>query len=59
MRYKDFVKDVCIAYIMHSTSALNELKIAAINNDTPHWYSEVIAEIEESIVGVYKRFEQG
>lgn len=57
MRYKDFVKDVCKAYIMHSTSALSELKTAAINNDTPHWYSEVIAEIEESIVGVYKRFE--
>lgn len=56
MRYKDFVKDVCKAYIMHSTSALNELKIAAINNDTPHWYSEVIAEIEENIAEVYKKF---
>lgn len=45
--YKDYCKDVCHAYATHNINMLTALENDAKMNDTPHWYSELIADLDK------------
>ena len=47
--YKDYTDAVCNAYMAHNVNMLKALENDAKTNNTPHWYSETISDIEDAI----------
>lgn len=45
--YKDYCKDVCHAYATHNVNMLTALENDAKMNNTPHWYSELISDLDK------------
>lgn len=55
--YKEYSKMVCTAYMTHNTVMLAALENDAKMNNTPHWYSETITDIEDMIKNYMQRFD--
>lgn len=55
--YAEYSDAVCTAYMAHNTAMLIALENDAKMNNTPHWYSETITDIEDMIKNYMQRFD--